>query len=106
MNKITLLILAGASYLLSACADGNYTTKRLDASFGQTEKRLVQASIADPQAALNPPAYSTKKFDGYAGFLNVKSYRESFLPGIQQPTGVSINLNSVGGSSGSGSSGR
>ena len=87
-------LLAGALGL-AGCADGNYRPYRLDDSFGNSFKQLVKASIANPQAAANPPVNAPRKMDGYAGVNIMKSFRASFgvvgtdAP-VQPPAQISI----------------
>jgi len=84
-------LLAGALWL-AGCADGNYRPYRLDDSFGNSSKQVVKASIANPQAAANPPLNAPRTMDGYAGVRIMKGYRDGFGSDvtIQQPQASSI----------------
>lgn len=97
----TLCLIAGALWL-AGCADGNYRPYALDDNYGKAEKHLLNAQIADPKAAKNPPAKAPNKMDGYAGANTINSYRQGFSQ-ISQPQGLTINIGGVGGS-GSGTS--
>jgi hypothetical protein len=102
MKKITLIsFLLGTLGTLISCADGNWRPYRVDRSFGQVNTQLIQAQIADQHAAKYPPTGRQGDLDGYAGFQTMKSYRQGFAQSIQPSSGISINLNSVGGNSGS-----
>ena len=105
MKISTIPALMACTLWLVGCADGNFRPYELDDSFGKTAKQMVKASIADPQAAENPPADSPRKMDGYAGVHTINSYRQSFNQ-IEQPQGLTINLGGSGGSNGSGSGGQ
>lgn len=84
--------------LLSACADGNHRPYALDKNFGQIQQQMMQAQIADPQAAQNPPPDSPRKMDGYAGTNTMQGYRDGFGQGLSQPQ-QEMTIN-IGGSSG------
>jgi hypothetical protein len=103
MNFKTILTAAISVLMLAACADGNYRPYNLDDKFGQSAKQMLNASIADPKAAENPPANSPRKMDGYAGVNTLGTFRSSFNQ-ITQPQGLTINVGS--GLSGGGSSGQ
>lgn len=96
-------LIAGALWL-GGCADGNYRADVLNDSFGQSAKQLVNAQIADPQAAANPPADSPRKMDGYAGVNTMNTFRNSFGQD-NQPQGLTINIGGAS-SGGSGSGGQ
>jgi hypothetical protein len=102
MKISTIPALTAGALWLFGCADGNYRPYVLDDSFGQANKQLVKAQIANPEAAANPPAESPKRMDGYAGVNTLDSYRQGFSQ-IQQPQGLTIN---IGGAADSGSSGQ
>jgi type IV pilus biogenesis protein CpaD/CtpE len=103
MKLYSALALLGSPLLLGACADGRYEPKLLDHNLGQSARHMMQAQIADPQKAANPPADSPRKMDGYAGTNTIDSYRESFATGVQESQGITINIGGSGGSnSGSG----
>jgi hypothetical protein len=97
--RMTLVAVTGI-IILSACADGNYRPYRVDDNFGRTERQLVKAQIADPQAAENPPADSPRKMDGYAGVNTIGGYRDGFSLQTSQPQGLTINIGSGSESSG------
>jgi hypothetical protein len=100
MKISTIPALMAGVLCLAGCADGNYKPYVLDDSFGKSAKQLVKASIADPQAAANPPADSPRKMDGYAGVNTINSYRQGFSQ-LTQPQGLTINIGGSSGSSGS-----
>ncbi len=104
MKFSTIHALMIAALWLAGCADGNFRPYVLDDSFGKTSKHLVKASIADPQAAENPPADSPRKMDGYAGVNTINSYRQTFSQ-VDQPQGLTINIGGASGGSGGSSSG-
>ena len=99
MNFKTILTAVISVLMLAACADGNYRPYNLDDKYGQTEKQIFKAQIADPEAAKNPPANSPRKMDGYAGVNTIRSYRDGFSTTVQ-PQGITINVGSGSGSSG------
>ena len=100
MKISTIPVLMAGALWLAGCADGNYRAYRLNDSFGKSANQLVKASIADPQAAANPPADSPRKMDGYAGVNTINGYRQGFGQ-IEQPAGLTINIGGgLGGSSG------
>ncbi|MFZ2170081.1 MAG: hypothetical protein WAW61_10640 [Methylococcaceae bacterium] len=101
MKISTIPALVAGVLWLAGCADGNFRPYVLDDSFGKTAKQMVNASIANPQAAKNPPADSPRKMDGYAGVNTINSYRQTFSQ-IEQPQGLTINIGGSSGSSGSG----
>lgn len=102
MNYKTILTAAISGLMLTACADGTYRPYNLDDKFGQVEKQMVKAQIADPEAAENPPADSPRRMDGYAGVNTLKSYRNGFSQ-TAEPQGLTINIGGAsGGSGGSG----
>jgi hypothetical protein len=95
MKMLILPALLAGALCLAGCADGNYRPYRLDDSFGKSAKQMVKASIADPQAAANPPLNAPRKMDGYAGVTIMKSFRASFgVTGtdapVQPPSQISI----------------
>jgi hypothetical protein len=96
-NQSKLVTIIFALCLLSACADGNHRPYTLDKSFGQTQKQIMQAQIADPEAAQNPPPDSPRKLDGYVGVNTMQTYRDSFGQSVQPQPEISIN---VGGATG------
>ena len=102
MKMLTIPALMAGALWLAGCADGNYRPYVLDDSFGKTSRQLVNASIADPQAAAHPPANSPRKMDGYAGVHIMRGYRQGFSQTPDQPPSVSINVggNLSGGGSG------
>jgi hypothetical protein len=95
--KISIIpvLMAGALWL-AGCADGNFRAYTLDDSFGNSSKQLVKASIADPQAAANPPVNAPGKMDGYAGVRIMKAYRDGFGQDVTMPT-QSISIGTLGG---------
>jgi len=101
MNYKTILTTLLSGLMLTACADGTYRPYNLDDKFGQVENQMLQAQIADPEAAENPPADSPRKMDGYAGVNTLRSYRDGFGT-IVQPQGLTINIGGANGSGGSG----
>ena len=102
MKTLTILALMTVALWLGGCAPSNFRPYVLDDSFGKSTQQTINASIANPQAAANPPADSPRKMDGYAGVNTMKSFRNSFNT-IEQPANITINLG--GGSGGSGGSG-
>ena len=103
MKMHTLPAVMAVALWLAGCADGNFRPYRLDDSFGNSAKQLVKASIADPQAAANPPVNAPRKMDGYAGVNIMKSFRANFgVDGkdtpIQPPPQISIGTLGGGGS--------
>lgn len=100
-NHAKLATIIFALCLLSACADGNHRPYALDQNFGRLQQQMMQAQIADPQAAQNPPPDSPRKLDGYAGVNTMQGYRDGFGTGISQPQqGISINIGGASGGSG------
>lgn len=101
MKPTIYLAVIGSVFYLSGCADGLYKPYTVDDRWGQSEKQILKASIADPQSAENPPTETPRKMDGYAGVNTIRTYRNSFGQD-NQPQGLTIN---IGGSSAGGSSG-
>jgi len=99
MKQFSLPFLMSGFLVLSGCADGNYLPYKVDDKFGQTTRQIAKVSIADPQAAENPPADSPKRRDGYVGQYTLDGYRTSFGQ-VSQPQGLTINIGSGSGSSG------
>lgn len=100
MKSTLIPILLSGVFGLSGCADGLHRPYNLDDQWGQSERQIFKAQIADPLAAENPPAESPRKMDGYAGVNTMRTYRNGF--GIDsQPQGLTINIGS-GSSGGSG----
>ena len=100
MKMHTLPALLAGALWLAGCADGNYRPYTLDDSFGNSAKQLVKASIADPQAAANPPVNAPRKMDGYAGVNIMRTYRAGFGQdnAILAPQSISIGTLGGGGS--------
>lgn len=98
MTKFSLA-LSSAVFLVAGCADGNHRPYTLDQNFGKSQAQVVQAQIADPQAAKNPPPDTARRLDGYAGVNIINSYRNGFSQthGAQSPS-VNINVGSATGS--------
>ncbi|MGR9086421.1 MAG: hypothetical protein ACU841_05020 [Gammaproteobacteria bacterium] len=100
MNSKSFLVAGAALIVLSACADGNYRPYRLDDNFGKTQRHMVNAQIADPEAAAHPPADSPRKTDGYAGVNTMRTFRDAFGQ-ENQTQGLTINIGNPGAGSGS-----
>ncbi|MGR8980024.1 MAG: hypothetical protein ACU84H_08050 [Gammaproteobacteria bacterium] len=103
MKALTFASLITALLLTAGCADGNYRPYTLDDSFGKTARHMVQAQIADPEAAAHPLPDSPRKMDGYAGVQTLDGYRGGFGQ-VSQPEGLTINIGGAGGGSSSGGS--
>jgi hypothetical protein len=99
MKTLPLATLSVAAVILGACADGRYDPVVFDQNFGTANRSMIQAQIANPQAAQNPPPDSPRIMDGYAGVSNMQAYREGFGQiDISQPVIVNIGGGSSGGS--------
>ncbi|MGJ0484885.1 MAG: hypothetical protein ACR65R_10160 [Methylomicrobium sp.] len=90
-----------ATLCLSACADGRYNPDVLDKNFGQTNRAIVNAQIANPQAAQNPAPNSPQIMDGYNANGIMDGYRQGFQ---QQGTSNQPIVVNIGGASGGGGS--
>ena len=88
-NK-ALLIVLGASGLLSGCADylNNYDTVTLAA--GDTQKANMLLQTTNP---FNPQSQNTAiETDGVRASDAVRRYQTSQQPGAQQPQNVTVNV--------------
>jgi hypothetical protein len=103
MKTFTLTTLAAAVLFLNACADGRYNPVVLDRNFGQTNRAIVNAQIANPQAAQNPAPDSPRIMDGYNSVGIMDGYRSGFQQQGAQSQPIVVN---IGGASGGGSSGQ
>jgi hypothetical protein len=98
MKTLPLATLSVAAVMLGACADGRYDPVVFDQNFGTANRAMIQAQIANPQAAQNPPPDSPRIMDGYAGVSNMQAYREGFGQiDMSQPVIVNIGGGSSGG---------
>jgi type IV pilus biogenesis protein CpaD/CtpE len=97
MKTFTFTTLTAAALFLSACADGRHNPDVLDKNFGQTNRAIVNAQIANPQAAQNPAPNSPQIMDGYNGNGIMDGYRQGFQQSGAMSQPIVVNIGGAGG---------
>jgi hypothetical protein len=100
MKTLIFTTLTAAALFLSACADGRHNLDVLDKNFGQTNKAIMNAQIANPQAAQNPAPNSPQIMDGYSGVGIMGGYRQGFQESSAASQPIVVNIGGAGGGGG------
>jgi type IV pilus biogenesis protein CpaD/CtpE len=97
MKTLTFTGLTLAALFLNACADGRYNPVVLDRNFGLTNRAVVNAQIANPEAAQNPAPDSPRIMDGYNSAGIMDGYRQGFQQQAAQNQPIVVNIGAAGG---------